>query len=274
MREHIEFIQAQRLPWGDAKGYGFAGGSIKLLSHDPDDGSFSSVLKLPPGWSRQGGALAFDEELYILDGDLQVEGVAYPDNAYGFMAAGSTRNALSAPREVVLLYFRSGIVAEALRTSAAAAQRSVGMIDLGTANWDGDFEKLGLGPLASGARMKVLREDPFSHETTYISASIAYRIGTRAERHPIVQEFFMLSGELAGELGVMHAGAYCWRPPMVKHAPYGSPTGAVILFRGIGGKHETYWEDGPPFSFRPDHNPILPERLKPLGAPFPRPPRY
>ena len=122
--------------------------------------------------------------------------------------------------------------------------------------------------------MKILREDPFSHETTYISASIAYRIGTRAERHPIVQEFFILSGELAGELGVMHAGAYCWRPPMFKHGPYGSPTGVVILFRGLGGKHETFWEDGPPFSFRPDHMPVLPERLKPLGGPFGRPPRY
>lgn len=89
-----------------------------------------------------------------------------------------------------------------------------------------------------------------------------------------MQELFLLSGELAGELGVMQAGAYCLRPPMVKHGPYGSPTGAVVFFRGLGGKQRTFWEDGPPFSFRPDHNPVLPERLKPLGGPFPRPPRY
>ena len=49
-----------------------------------------------------------------------------------------------------------------------------------------EFEKLGLGALKAGARMKILREDPFSGETTYISASIAYRVGTRAERHPVV----------------------------------------------------------------------------------------
>ena len=89
-----------------------------------------------------------------------------------------------------------------------------------------------------------------------------------------MQELFLLSGEPAGELGVMQAGAYCLRPPMVKHGPYGSPTGAVVFFRGLGGKQRTFWEDGPPFSFRPDHNPVLPERLKPLGGPFPRPPRY
>jgi ChrR Cupin-like domain len=274
MREHIEFIQAQRLPWEDAHASGFAGGHIKMLSDDPEDGSFSSVLKLPAGWSRPSAVVPFDEEFYILDGDLQIAGVTYSDNAYCFIAAGGGSNALKAPHEVVLLYFRSGKLADNLRTPAAAAQRSVEKIDLGSADWDGDFEKLGLGPLSFGARMKVLREDPFSGETTYISASIAYRIGKRAERHPIVQEFFMLSGELAGELGVMQAGAYCFRPPMFKHGPYGSPTGAVILFRGLGGKHETFWEDGPPFSFHPDHTPILPERLKPLGNPLPRPSRY
>jgi hypothetical protein len=274
MREHVEFIQAQRLPWEDAASSGFPGGRIKILSRDLEDGSFSAVLRLPAGWSRPAVALPVDEEFYILDGDLQIADATYPDNAYGFNAAGSDRNALRAPADVVLLYFRSGKVADDLTTPAAAAQRSVEKIDLAVANWDGEFEKLGLGPLKSGARMKILREDPFSGETTYISASIAYRIGTRAERHPTVQEFFILSGELAGELGVMQAGAYCFRPPMFKHGPYGSPTGAVILFRGLGGKHETFWEDGPPFSFRPDHTPILPDRLKPLGNPFPRPPRY
>ena len=228
----------------------------------------------PAGWSRPNGPLPFDEEIYILDGDLDIGGVTFCDNSYGFIAAGAESNALKALTDVTLLYFRSGAVPADRRTPAVAAQRTVARIDLGSESWDGDFESLGLGALKAGARMKILREDPFSGETTYISASIAYRIGTRAERHPVVQEFFLLSGELAGELGVMQAGAYCFRPPMFKHGPYGSPTGAVVFFRGLGGKQETFWEDGPPFSFRPDHNPVLPERLKPLGAPFARPPRY
>ena len=274
MREHIEFVQAQRLPWEDAGSASFAAARIKFLSRDPDDGSFSAVLRLPAGWSRQAGPLPFDEEIYVLDGDLEIGGVTYPDNAYGFLAAGTEANALRAPAEVVLLYFRSGSVLEHLKTQDAVARRTVGKIDLARESWDGEFEKLGLGALKSGARMKILREDPFSGETTYISASIAYRIGVKAERHPVVQEFFLLSGELAGELGVMQAGAYCFRPPMFKHGPYGSPTGAVVFFRGLGGKQETFWEDGPPFSFRPDHTPILPERLKQLGEPYRRPPRY
>ena len=274
MREHIEFIQTQRLPWESAGLSGFEGGRIKRLSDDPEDGSFSSVLQLPAGWSRQDQPLAVDEEIYVLDGDLEIGGVTYMDNAYGFLAAGTETNGLKALTDVTLLYFCSGSVSEELRTPVAAARRTVGKIDLASEDWDGGFEKLGLGALKTGARMKILREDPFSAETTYISASIAYRIGTAAERHPIVQEFFLLSGELTGELGVMQGGAYCFRPPMFKHGPYGSPTGAVVFFRGLGGKHETFWEDGPAFSFRPVHQPVLPERLKSIGGPFPRPPRY
>src|SRR5262245_15604655 len=77
MREHIEFIQAQRLPWEDAGSAGFAGARIKFLSRDPDDGSFSAVLQLPAGWSRQAAALPLDEEIYVLDGDLEIGRVAY-----------------------------------------------------------------------------------------------------------------------------------------------------------------------------------------------------
>ena len=274
MREHIEFIQAQRLPWEDASSSGFAGAAIKLLSNDSDDGSFSAVLKLPAGWSRQAGTLPVDEEIYVLDGDLSIGGVTFQDNCYSFLAAGTKSNALNGLTEVALLYFRSGRVADDRATPAVAARRTVAKIDVSAESWGGEFEKLGLAELKTGARMKILREDPFSGEQTYVSASIAYRIGVRAERHPIVQEFFLLSGELAGELGVMQAGAYCFRPPMFKHGPYGSPTGAVILFRGLGGKQETYWEDGPPFSFRPEHRPVLPDRLKPLGGAYLRPSRY
>ena len=34
MRDHIEFVQSQRLPWQDGAGFGLPGREIKLLSHD------------------------------------------------------------------------------------------------------------------------------------------------------------------------------------------------------------------------------------------------
>lgn len=274
MREHIEFVQAQHLPWEDAAPYGFAGARLKLLSRDSSDFSFSSVLSLPPGFGRAAAPREDDEELFILDGALDVGGVRHGEDSYVFFAAGGETGAWSAPGGATLLYFRSGVVEAALRAPHVAQRRSAPRVSLSETSWDGDFEKLGLGALQAGARMKILREDPFSGETTYVSASIAFRRGVRSERHPIVQEFFMLAGELDSEYGAMRAGAYCIRPPMFKHAPYSSTTGAVILFRGLGGRQETMWEDGAAVRFDAGHRPILPERLRGFGAPVARAPRY
>lgn len=274
MRDHIEFIQAQRMPWEDAAGFGLPGARLKLLSRDDEDGSFSAVAHLPSGWSREAGALALDEEIYVLDGALRIGGEVLGEDCYSFRPAGLDHGALAASGETHLLFFRSGEMAAPLRAPDAAAKRLVPKIDMTDGVWDGDFEKLGLGGMKSTARMRILREDPFSGEITYVSASNAFKRGDKAERHPIVQEFFMLSGELAGEQGLMQAGAYCFRPPMFKHAPYATRTGAVIFFRGLGGRQETYWEDAERIGFNPEPAPILPERLRALAAPWPRRERY
>ena len=88
------------------------------------------------------------------------------------------------------------------------------------------------------------------------------RFGRRPEKHPVVEEMFLLSGELVGPLGVMHAGCYFWRPPEEWHGPFGSKTGNVMLFRTKGGPLSTvYTEDEVEFCWHPEHKPILPEGI-------------
>jgi hypothetical protein len=274
MRDHIEFIQTQLLPWQDGATLGRPGTRLKLLSRDADSGAFSCVLQFPAGWSEKGW-LPADEEFYVLDGTLVVDGVEYADNAYGFWPAGFERRNAAAPKGATALCFFSGPLDKKDGARPEMDERRlVRKIDVADGKWDGDFSKFGLESMNARARMRVLRQDPVSGDTTYITATFAFLRGERAERHPIVQEFFLLSGELAGNTGVMHGGAYCFRPPMVKHGPYGSPTGAVLLFRSVGGKQETFWEDTDPFTFTPIHAPVLPEALRPLGTPYQRPDRY
>lgn len=274
MREHIDFIQAQLLPWEDGAGHALPGTRVKLLSRDDETGAVSLILALPPGWSRRAVPLACDEELYVLDGRLAVDDQERGRHSYVFLPAGHGANALATVHGATLLYFRSEPLGADRLAPEAVAARLVPAVDLSAGAWDGDFDRFGLGSMKDGARMRVLRQDPFTEETTYITATIAFRRGVRAERHPISQEFFLLSGELAGDRGTMQGGAYCIRPPMAKHAPYGSPTGALILFRGLGGKHDTFWEDTDPFTFYPEHRPILPQRLQHLGRPVPPPALY
>ncbi len=274
MREHIDFIQAQFLEWEPADAAGYAGARLKLLSRDDETSAISTVLQLPAGWRRDAGALSVDEEIYVLEGCLAIDGAYCREHGYAFIPAGTVANEWTTSEGATLLCFRSEPMPSDRLGSDAVAKRTVPMVDLTQGSWDGDFDRFGLGSMRDGARMRVLRQDPFSGETTYITATIAFRRGERAERHPIAQEFYMLAGELAGPVGTMQAGAYCIRPPMAKHAPYGSPTGALILFRGMGGEQKTFWEDTDPFVWHPQHQPILPERLKRFARPVPRPSRY
>ena len=54
MRDHIEFVQAQRLPWQDGAAMGLDGCEIKCLSEDRETGAFSAVVRYLPGWQRGG----------------------------------------------------------------------------------------------------------------------------------------------------------------------------------------------------------------------------
>lgn len=91
------------------------------------------------------------------------------------------------------------------------------------------------------------------------------RWGHRKEKHPVVEEMYLLSGELVGHRGRMHAGAYFWRPPEEWHGPFGSPTGNLMIFRTKGGPLSTvYADDEIPFAWDQAYDPILPPTLEPL----------
>jgi hypothetical protein len=273
-RPHIEFVQAQRLPWlQDPFGAGRPGVAAKRLSEDAETGALSAILRYPPGYARAPETLAIDEEFLVLDGALESAAGRFGPDAYGYWPRGFGRPALHAPEGAVVLTFLSGPI-----TPGGAAlfdpARLVLRTDLREGEWHADLAAMGLEVMASHAWIRRLRSDPATGEMTYVTAVMPYFRETQAERHPVVQEFFVLAGEVAGNTGVMRAGAYTWRPADVWHGPYGSLTGAVFLFRSHGGPQST--EHAPPvaYSFDVAHRPVLPEELRPLGAPFPRAARY
>jgi hypothetical protein len=277
-RPHIDWIQAQLLPWRRDAIAARPGAEAKILSRDDETGAVSCILRYPPGYLRPAEWLAADEEFWVLDGGIEVDGAEYGERTYAHLPVGMPRRGFAAPQGAAVLTFFS---AEPVATAggeerAFDARRLVRRLAAADNVWDGDFEAMGLESMRSTARMRTLRKDPDTGEITYLTATIAFRQGERSERHPVVQEFFLLSGELSGDLGIMQAGAYCWRPPMVKHAPYGSWTGTLLLFRSVGGPQTTSWEDpDQPFTWHPPHRPVLPPDLAPLMAtPWPRISRY
>ena len=58
MRPHIDFVQAQHLPWESAEALGFGGARAKILSRDDASGAVSCVLSLSAGLSREQVSIA------------------------------------------------------------------------------------------------------------------------------------------------------------------------------------------------------------------------
>lgn len=273
-RPHIEFVQAQRLPWvEDALGAGRAGVAAKILSRDAATGAVSAILRYPAGYRRPAETLGVDEEIFVLDGRIETEFGVLGADCYGYWPRGLARQPMAAPDGAVALSFFSGPLAPGDAT-AFDASRCVGRVDIREGEWKADLAAMGLQVMASHAWIRRLRSDPTTGEITYVTAVMPYFRETQAERHPVVQEIFVLAGEVAGNTGVMRAGAYTWRPENVIHGPYGSTTGAVFFFRSHGGPQTTVHEPPQRYSFEVAHRPVLPPELAPLGTPFPAPPRY
>ena len=266
-RPHIEFVHAQRLAWQP-----FAarpGVTMKLLSEDTGTGALSAILRYPPGWSAVPGTLGMDEEFLVLDGALHHGGTEYGPDCYAFWPGGYTRGPVSAPGGATVLTFLSAPV------TGFDPARVTERISLRDGEWKADLAAMGLEVMAAHARIRRLRSDPVTGEITYVTAVMPYFQESQPERHPVIQEIFVLAGEVAGPQGTMRAGSYVWRPENKTHGPYGSTTGAVFLFRSHGGPQSTEHDPPAPFDFDPPHRPVLPDALHgPGGTALPAPARY
>lgn len=272
-RGHIEFIQAQMLPWRRI-GHGLARPDVeyKLLSRDLDDGACSLLMRYPPGWSREGPEhIVADEEFYVLDGALEMDGRRYGRDRYGFLPAGWTRQSMRSPEGCVVLAFYDRepvLVAEAGDGSAEASERAVPLLDVAAMTWDLALNDPNLRHLGIGR--KNLRTDPVSGERTFLSLILPQAIPTEnkgpQEIHPVVEEAYLIAGSTTGPHGTMYPGGYFWRPPGIAHGPFGARWGSVTLIRFVGGKHVNIWtENEAPFSFEAPYRPVLPPALAHLA---------
>jgi len=257
-RPHIEFLQHQDLSPASVN-VGSAPMLVKRLSVDAETGASSNLIEFPAGWSLPGrGHYEVDEELYVLLGDLSIAGVRYTEHTYGFLPAGYTRFDSRSDGGAVVLAFFSARPAWVDGDGECDERRVVQCLDMFAEPWTGNFHP----QFPIGAGRKWLRRDPMTTDETWILGTLPLRHGRRPEKHPVVEEMYLISGELISPQGVMRPGAYFWRPPEVWHGPFGSKTGCLMLFRTVGGPLSTvYTEEEQDFDWNPAHRPILPADL-------------
>jgi hypothetical protein len=269
-RPHIEFIQAQALGWRSLGAQASRpGAAAKPLSYDAETRAVSAILRYPPGWAlAPSHHLDSDEEFFVLAGTLRIAGECYAPGDYAYLPAGFMRTHMECPEGADVLTFYEG----PHRNIFAAP--SPGLFDPGrliakrstaAMPWEPPRDPL-IAALAAAPRRKTLREDAASGEQTWLLAMNADDPGRlthqRTEVHPVVEESFLLEGEISMPCGVMRRGAYFWRPPGIEHGPVGTRAGFTAFFRTKGGGLATRWSAEPrPIVWDAPYAPVLPAGL-------------
>lgn len=263
-RPHIEFVQSQVIPFESWRYDGVRTGTLcRILGHDSETGACSTVMRYPVGWRYdESFVLGVDEEIFVLEGALTINGQTYGKHCYGHLPGGYLRRGMTSTAGAVVLTFFSGEpLAKNLSESTWDQRRTVECLDTRMlAGIAGKRQHMNSGDWdPSGTVHKTLYVDPDSGERTWLIGMMPYWSSNKAEIHPVVEEEFAILGDICFPLGTMRAGGYFWRPPGIAHGPFASWGGALHLCRCKGGPFATQWVE----TNGPDWNPadklILPE---------------
>jgi len=269
-RPHIEFIQAQTLPWT----IGSDGVERKVLSQSPDSEACAFLARVPPGWrvssSSQSGLA---EEFFVLDGSIDIDGRVFSRHAYGFMPTGHDWSLKQSAGGATLILFRFD------RSDVDGGSGEPIALDSALMPWDVSLYDPKLIHLRLAR--KVLRLGPNDSGRTYLLTGLPHGRpdveSLQLELHPHAEEMFLISGELCAPEGLMVQGAYFYRPPGIPHGPHVSDLGFLMLMRNPGSNRVvTHWqEEQRPLPVDPVFNPGRPVGSpEALRQPMPRSPAY
>ncbi len=263
-RPHIEYIQSQAVPWMPSTTR--AGAFAKSLSEDPDTHAATRLMRYPAGWHlAPSHYLESDEEFFVLDGALWVGSMEYKKGDYAYLPAGMPRPSMHSDTGAVVLTFHEGkhdVIEDEGPGPMYDAARLIAKKESATMPWTNPSDPI-VAATANGAGRKLLREDAVTGERTWM-----LRFGAddpqkmthgRIETHPVVEEMFLLDGEVSMPYGTLKQGAYFWRPAGIEHGPVGTLKGLFGFFRCKGGPLTTKWStEELPIAWNAPHKPTVP----------------
>ena len=232
------------------------------------------MMKYPTNWILpEAHYLDSDEELFVLEGDLWVGSVRYAKGDYAYLPAGMPRPSMRSDTGAVVMTFHEGTHRTVYGDAPVGLYdptRLIAKIESEKMPW-GDPSDPIVAATANGAGRKLLREDPRVGDRTWL-----LRFGPddpkkmthgRTETHPVVEEVFLMEGEISMPYGTLKPGAYFWRPPDIPHGPVGTLKGLFGLFRCKGGPMTTVWSrDESPMIWSAPYTPVLPPDMVPLAS--------
>jgi hypothetical protein len=238
-REHIEFIQSQNVAWEPAAAYGFRReASVKCFSADPETGALTALLHYPPGVSASAAvSRRGSEELFVLDGELTVNGRPLRRHHYAYVPPDAVvEHAPSPSGALVLTCCNGGFEDLPAAGSVSVGANELTLVDSYGVTWDATV----LDPKLSHLRLsrKILRAAADASCRTYLLAGLPHGRPAdgrlQLERHPHDEEMFLISGDMSCPQGVMRPGAYFYRPREIVHGPHFSDLGFFMFMRNPG----------------------------------------
>ena len=241
--ENLNAFNVAAVPWTPA---GLpAGIRIRVLNEDSDQGAVTALLEIPAGWSwPETARCAADQELFVLEGELQLGSATLANGGFCFYPAGTLQSGWHAPAFCrVFAIFNRRPVYETVERAAAGApsDQVVEHLDSWAMNW---FDPLTASDPSEAYRpgifVKVLRRDPATGTSTHLAGLMPGWFMEGIEVHPVREESITLSGDV--HIGTVDGapgytcvvGSYYSRPPGVPHGPLASKNGNVGLVHTDG----------------------------------------
>lgn len=259
-RPHVEFIFSQTLAWVHEGGPPSREGlAHKRLSFDDSLGELTAIIAFPAGWSVTIDS-GFQEEVYVLNGQLEIEGRRLERDGYFRVPASSHRWASAA----------GGVALVFLNASSADDDADLVAIDTVSVPWDPSGVPPELDFMRIARKALFIDRDTGRHRTWLLSTAPQIApsgVSLAVETHTCAEEVFMLSGDITGPQGAMTPGAYFWRPRDTFHGPFGSRNGGLALSRFRHGVQDTTFHAlSKPFSFDAPYAPDLPAGMAGLAT--------
>jgi hypothetical protein len=186
---------------------------VKVLSKDPSTGAESLVYELEPGWSAERLENTVYENLFVLDGELVVDGQALQKHAFSYRPEGHVTGPVSTTTGVEILAY-AGAPGE------LSSKIPVPSIDTTAMPWT--VRPVGV----DDARyfVKILRGDEQNLDSFYLMRTLRGLVGDGAViAHDGPEESYILDGRgmfhdsITGGRVVMTKGTYVHRDAWSPH---------------------------------------------------------
>ncbi|WP_247730354.1 DUF4437 domain-containing protein [Halovivax limisalsi] len=218
-REHIEYARNEEYPWQEESLSGeLPAFRNKVLSIDERTGAFTREVVLPQGWATESVTFPTVQELFVIEGNLTVEGYELDETSY-LRVPDEMPVSMAAQSETRLLWTSdSALDGDGDHDGHRywhAPEDEITHVDPKEMEWEITPKE---GP-GDGLESIWLWHDEVSGATTFLCKAEVW-MEERQVHHDVAESCYILEGgvELEGR-GMMEEGDYFWRPAWIHHGP-------------------------------------------------------